>query len=326
MIHFYWQDHGEWGKFREVTRPTGNTETMFWVHRLLAKYGPIRNGRIGDPPPTDTEPGDVLVGHIGSWGGVPDRAVFPVVPWPGVSSGTWYDQYVFGPEANRATLDAAKMIFAICGEHQLEISKQDPLLLRWLPKVVRLDGVVDTELLYPRMKRSFSPPGERGFLYMGMNCHEKGTRLFWEAQAATGFKAVSISDGRVEQRNLTCVTEFQSNTNVGFWQRIMEQCDFVVCPARVDCQPQSVLENVARGLVPIVTAASGFDGPAIRIEATVESIISGVKLAHGLSDDELRLRQDSGITHIREHHSPKRFTATLEEHMHDDLMGANIRW
>lgn len=52
-----------------------------------------------------------------------------------------------------------------------------------------------------------------------------------------------------------------SNTDPEFNQWVVDNCDFYIHTATMDAQATTILENAARGLIPLVTPESGFSSP-----------------------------------------------------------------
>ena len=82
-----------------------------------------------------------------------------------------------------------------------------------------------------------------------------------------------------------------SNTDPEFNQWVVENCDFYIHTANMDAQATTILENGARGLIPLVTPESGFECPhAIYLTQNPDENRKIIEWALTLPESELTQR------------------------------------
>ena len=101
------------------------------------------------------------------------------------------------------------------------------------------------------------------------------------------------------------------NSDVEFNQWVVDNCDFYIHTGRMDAQATTILENCARGLIPLVTPESGFACPhAIYLTHDPEENRKIIEWAIGLPESELMQRSYLIREHIqREHNWEKIFNS-----------------
>jgi glycosyltransferase involved in cell wall biosynthesis len=194
---------------------------------------------------------DLLIGHIGPWAeDAHDLGAryIPMVAWPNKMA--WpYDRFVYHAQHQRV-LDRAALVIALCGKTVWEASKSDPMLSRWIAKAEQLELGFSRDL-FPQVKHTFNPPGQRGFLYLGQVSAQKGTGPMVEAFRKLGYQ-LYIANGewktgpQVGAPNIE-VLGWVDNSDQALWQRLAPKVDFFLCPTLWDCQPVSPQENLSRG-------------------------------------------------------------------------------
>jgi len=153
-------------------------------------------------------------------------------------------------------LPSADILFGIMGEYWWDQWDSSPYA-HWKPKMVRLDMAVDASR-YPRIKKSFNPPGKRGYLYIGNSSDpRKGvdflSRLMsqlknypkgWIGSGPEIPDVPRISDGR--------------QLTPQFMSAIAEKYDFFISPSIADPNPTTILESMAWGFPVVCTPQSGY--------------------------------------------------------------------
>ena len=95
-----------------------------------------------------------------------------------------------------------------------------------------------------------------------------------------------------------------SNTDPEFNQWVVENCDFYIHTANMDAQATTILENGARGLIPLVTPESGFECPhAIYLTQNPDENRKIIEWALALPESELIQRSHLIREYIQNEHS-----------------------
>ena len=144
------------------------------------------------------------------------------------------------------------MVIAQCGSiWRLTAGSPYPWKWRWI------DLGVD-RCLFPRLKRSFAPQGQRRFCVINLyNAQEKGSDIV-EALAKTrpGYRFTWIAGEDPGLPNID-YHRYLPNTDRNF-QRMVARCDFILAPSREDAQAGVVIEAMSIGLIPAVSYTSGY--------------------------------------------------------------------
>lgn len=227
----------------------------------------------------DAADDDLFLGHIGPWA---EQAhdlglrYIPMVAWPNKMD--WpYSKFVYHAQHQRV-LDRAELVIPLCGKTVWEASKTDAMLSRWIPKCEQLE-LGFSRSLFPQVKYTFNPPGQRGFLYVGQVSGQKGTGPMMEAFQRLGYP-LYIGNGELSQvpgaygPNVH-VLGWVDNADQPLWQSLAPKVDFMVCPTLWDCQPVSPMECLSRGFPVLGTrwACIGW-GADLGEVANVDNIMS----------------------------------------------------
>jgi len=126
------------------------------------------------------------------------------------------------------------------------------------PKVVHMDLAVNTAH-FPRIKKSFNPPGRRKFVYIGARGHYKnipylnqvaglmqGTDFGWFGPAKPKYQHL---------RPLGSVDFSLPEAQVA-----AAEFDFLITVGWADANPTTILEAMSWGLIPVCTRQSGYEG------------------------------------------------------------------
>ena len=322
-IYFHWTGHSV--HKRDIEGATANSELAWHIQDHLKKRYP--NARfvrrfIGDDVPADVKPGDLLIGHLGPWADtdITDN-VFPFMPWPGTSEGTWYAKWFVKAPRNMAALRSCKKIFALSGMHQYELSKTDPFFKTLMDRLVHIDVAVDRKL-FPQCKHTFNGVDDRGYYYMG--------NLYPVKNVGTSVEFCRINNKRmlfmngykdwVNKAPRLKVLGFVKNQDHKLWDMIADEVDCIAHMAIVDCQPLSVVESASRGFVPCVAPATGFEckGAFQAASSDEKDVHLNMQMAQRATDKEMLDRQKECIAFVEKERSWAKFKNTI-----DQVLGAS---
>jgi hypothetical protein len=357
MLHFFWLGFEE--REHSFTRyEVANHEIAKWAEFYLSQYTSFhqahcRAGRVSD------RPDDILLGHptwddfsnplkrrLGEiqrdW--VKDNALaagqpchpntYILMPWQSDFIPEWTASMPF----HVSQLLSARKIFAICGDFWLQktLEKADESIEAQVKnKLIRLNMCVANQN-FPSHKTSFNPIGARRALHISDLKHHKGFDITCESlydldimlgvgsvhlSQEPGPTAVEISDGKIY------VFEFLGGINNLDPDRndwIIENFDFYIHTARVDAQATTVLENIARGLIPMVTPESGFSHPqAIALTLDPGENRKIIEWAINLPEAELLERSRLLRQHIATEHSWEKLFGKIWSEITADMASRN---
>lgn len=277
-----------------------------------------------------SSPEDILLGHP-TWGSTTNNWVSDNALESGADSHPntyiWMPWLPLFPEEFimpylEEQLLAARKIFTICGEIWIEKTNQltdDSIQSRVRSKLVRGNMGCNAELL--PYKKNFSKSPQRQLLHVSNMGSTKGIDLMFDslvgldttlciASAAVKDnvgKGATItlpnSKGEQTQYNFTSLGSI-SNSDPDINKAIIDNCDFYLHTSTYDAQATTILENCARGLVPLITPESGFSCPdAIYLTMNPEENREIIHQALNMSPDEYEARSKGVRNHILKHHS-----------------------
>ena len=327
MLHFVWTHYifdkdsyqkYEFSNYEIVKYARKFFETVTTVH-LDDFYA----GRITDKSE------DILLGHP-TWGKTtnnwvrdnrlePDASCHPntyiLMPWLPVWPVEFHMPYI------DEQLLAARKIFTICGDY-------------WIDRTMRLNddstqAKVKEKLFQGNMgcnaallpyKTRFTKKRRNVFLHVSNLGSTKGIPLMF--QSLEGLDAIlciaspTLQDKRGQatielpnKHNTKTRYRFDSfgsvsNSDPQINQTIVENCDFYIHCSNYDAQATTILENCARGLVPLVTPESGFSCPhAIYLTQDPDQNREIIRAAMKMSDDEYEARSKGVRDHIIAYHN-----------------------
>ena len=209
-------------------------------------------------------------------------------------------------------LPSADMLFAIMGEYWWDRWDLSPYA-HWKSKMVRLDMAVDVQR-YPRIKKSFSAPGKRGYLYIG-NSSDPRKGVDFLSQLMSQLKDYPkgwIGSGP----DIPDVPRISNNCSLTpeFMAEISKQYDFFISPARADPNPTTILESMAWGFPVICTPQSGYYETDYRKNIYLDDIAESVAVLNELQyDDEQKLMSmaDKARETVVADYSWDKFTSTV---------------
>lgn len=302
MIYLFYFEYS----CRIYKNPVANSEVSWNIYNFLRKKVSVRQKRIGDECPEEVGPDDLLTGMIGPRWAKTTRTdkTYPIMPWPGLS-GYWYDKWFDDPGVIDG-FERAKKIIALCGVHQYNLTKDDPKLSRWFPKLVRVDQGID-RAMFPLIKRKFNPPGERKFYYFGLHTGAKGDDMTVLAANRFGYKVFMTAD--MHHSTNIVPLGYVGNSDSKTWTMLAEEADFLIQPARCDCSPMNVLEAMSRGFIPIITPAAALpvEGPFHIGFPELGNVERAMEVCQNMPTKELYARQAQCLKAIDDYYNMPRF-------------------
>lgn len=325
MLHFFWGNYILAEKSYS-TYEYSNSEIVKWAEYYFSQYTSFHQASWFVGKVTEN-PKDVLIGHP-SWDGrskdeqlklgpmihnwvrenalTADAIAHPntyiLMPWVPEFPQQWTTRMPFFHDQLRA----ASKIFGLCGEiwyRQTMESDANTIQTEVRDKLVHCNMGLAAQN-FPIHKTRFNPVGERQILHMSNLAAYKGFGITCKSvegletllhvatpslKAEEGLVEFEIDGETFVFNYIGCV----SNDDPTFNQWAVENCDFYIHTATMDAQATTVLENAARGLVPLVTPESGFSSPhAIYLTHNPEENRRIINWALQLPDEELIKRSE----------------------------------
>ncbi len=293
MLHFFWCGYylsENSYKFYEFS----NFEIAKWAEYYLGKKIAFHQSNWYAGKVTEN-PNDILIGHP-TWDGriftekakhgdlvhnwVKDNALTPkdkchtntyiLMPWVPEFPIEWTPNMPY----YKSQLLAAQKIFALGGEIWIDRTHQkmdNSIQFCVKDKLIHCNMCVAGHN-FSVFKQRFNEIGERQILHISHLGSYKGFDITCKSiqgldtllhvasnniQANQGLLEISIE----EQPYIFNFLGSIDNNNPEFNQWVVENCDFYIHTATMDAQATTILENCARGLVPLVTPESGFASP-----------------------------------------------------------------
>ncbi len=351
MLHFLWcgyQLHENSYSSYEMS----NLEIAKWAEYYLGKKTTFHQsswlaGRVTD------NPDDILLGHL-TWDGsnglqdpirgkllrnwVNDNAIYTnTLSHPNTYILTpWVPEFPREWIANMPWLESqltqSKKIFALCGKIWIErtfIKNDNSIQFAVKDKLVHCNMGVASQN-FSAYKKSFNNIGDRQILHISHLGSYKGFDITCKSlinieailhvatsaiQAPVGMVHTDVEGEKFFFNFLGNINNNDPETNA--W--IIENCDFYIHTATMDAQATTILENCARGLIPLITPESGFSSPhAIYLTHDPVENHKIIEWALNLSEDELLsrsklLREQVFRDHNWEHIFDKIWNSILED-------------
>ncbi|MDX2271481.1 MAG: glycosyltransferase family 1 protein [Cyanobacteriota bacterium] len=336
MLHFFWNGYIPSQRSYSVYEYS-NTEIAKWAEYYLGQRIPFHQSLMAAGRVT-VHPDDILLGHP-SWDNrsiqeqqemgsllydwVRDNALsseavchpntFILMPWVPQFPAEWLDRM---PHLE-AQLRVAKKIFALCGSIWIErtfSARDDSIQYEVRNKLVRCHMGCAAQN-FAIVKEKFNPIGERQILHVSNLSSYKGFPITCESLIGLDtllHVASSMpkgAQGLVEYRSEIGSLWFNflgsiKNSDPEFNHWVAQTCDFYIHTATMDAQATTILENCARGLVPLVTPESGFSSDyAIYLTHDPEKNKSIIQQALDMPENELRERSIFVRKQIVEEHN-----------------------
>ncbi len=346
LLHFFWANyHKREGDERRYQN--SNTEIQKWAEKLLEKNFTVHSTSFINQGRVTISAQDILLGGL-TWDANPDAAgklgrsqrnwvsdnklaagdpghpnTYILTPWVPVFPPEWTDHM---PLVD-SQLAAARVIFGICGPiwHEQTLALDDESIQSKVKsKVVRLNMCVNYDA-FKINKSTFNAVGQRKLIHVSNLGSYKGFDLLLDST-----KGVTIPS--IGSRQLAGIPHGKTSINAygnqyvinhlgpvdnGNDRQILElvtEHDFYIHTASMDAQATTILEFAARGLIPLVTPASGFDSEdAIYLTPYAsrnKDIIAG---ALKMPEDEMVYRSARIREKIKRDHSWEKFFDTIAE-------------
>jgi hypothetical protein len=126
----------------------------------------------------------------------------------------------------------------------------------WWPKFSPIDLAVD-RLVFPIIKKTFNPVGNRKIVYIGHTGWRKNTK-YLEKIAAQNPDFTFYWCGKGKSLNGFIPLGYL-NFDEKKSQEIISNMDFSITVGEFDANPTTILESMAWGIIPICTKSSGYD-------------------------------------------------------------------
>jgi len=228
------------------------------------------------------------------------------------------DISISGDHINREYLDDidklmpdVDVLFAIMGEYWWDKWDSSPYA-HWKPKMVRLDMAVDIHR-YPRVKKRFNKPGQRGYLYIGVNEPRKGPDYLSQLMEQVGdYPRGWIGDGP-EIPNVPRVSTARSLTP-RFMAEVARKYDFFISPSRADPNPTTILESMAWGFLVVCTPQSGYYETGYRFNIYWDDIDRSLDVLSQLqytSESDLIRMADEARNAVETNYTWEKFTSKV---------------
>ena len=335
MLHFFWTPYlftqGLYDRYESANNEIVKYARKYFEMKVKTHVTNFNSGRV-----TDREE-DILLGHptwdaswtpgntacrvLNDW--VRDNALtadapchpntYIQMPWLPVIFPEFHTPFI------ESQLAAARLIFAICGDI-------------WIRRTLALDsesvhGAVKNKLvrvnlgcagrLFP-FKTVFGHKNRRNFLHISSLAPYKNIPLL--VQSLDGINAtLMIASQSLKKTGWTearCKDEYGkirqykfyslgtiSNSDPKLNAFLIENFDFYIQTSTFDAQATVILENCARGIVPLVTQESGFSCPyAIYLTQDPLKNRDIIQQAMAMPEDEYVERSRGVRAHVLEHH------------------------
>lgn len=340
MLHFFWSPY----IFREDSYSkyeANNAEICKHARRVLGKHTDIHLESFTASRVT-RNPSDILLGHttFDPAGGVSDDWVRDNALSPGEPCHP--NTYIMVPilpvqiaEHKKwspfvdSQFDAARLIFGICGEYwyeQIQALPVDTPIGRIKHKLVRIDMGCEARLF--GSPRRYTPESMNGLLHLSDLQPHKGFDLLLDSIDPSRMR-LHLGSGnlrsypnqriRIHDKEVISLG-WMDNSNPQVDRFVKEQCAFYIHTSSLDAQATAILENCARGLVPIVTPESGFRSPhAIYLTQDTARNREIILAAMAMSPAEYEARSAGVVEQIRTNHSWETVFGTVWETIQADM-------
>jgi glycosyltransferase involved in cell wall biosynthesis len=351
MLHFFWTPY-RWRVGAVDRYESANAEIVKHARRFFESVTPthithFNSGRVTDRPE------DILLGHptwdaawqpggahsllVDDW--VKDNALTPgadshpntylLMPWVPLMSPEFHTPFI------DSQLKAARRIFAFCGDIWIQRTRElgdDNRHGAVKDKLVQVNLGCESRL-FPS-KTEFGTNNRRNFLHISNLAEYKNIGLLFQSLDGldatlmiasqslkkTGWITANCIDayGRAKDCRFYSLGRI-SNDDPAINAFIIENFDFYIHTSTFDAQATVILENCARGLVPLITPESGFECPdAIYLTQNPKQNREIINQAMNMSEDEYVARSRGVRAHVRDHHDWDRIYRRIWSVIEDD--------
>jgi predicted O-methyltransferase YrrM len=338
-----------------------NYELAKWAEFYLKKYTTVHQSNWCAGKVTEN-PNDILLGHptwdnveqaqqlgmgkfLRDW--VKDNALDPsqpchpntyiLMPWVPEFPSEWMPNLIH----LESQLLSARKIFALCGNLWFErtLAKQDnSIQARVKHKLIKVNIGIALEN-FPITKNRFNPIGSRQLLHISTLGSYKGFDITCESIQGlntllnVASKSLDAPIGLIDAKwtnGKTYTFNFLgsiNNNDPQFNQWVVDTCDFYIHTGTMDAQATVILENSARGLIPLVTPESGFDCPhAIYLTLDPEKNREIIQDALHMPSEELLERSYLIREYLKTEHSWQKTFDTIWQEIQKDIYQRQLRF
>ncbi|MDT8391071.1 MAG: glycosyltransferase [Lentisphaeria bacterium] len=176
----------------------------------------------------------------------------------------------------------------------------------------RIDMAVDRQV-FPPVKKTFNPQGERRFLYIGKAGENKGTDyLDYLARLNSNIHFGWV--GTVAKKPSAVKMHGYINLASSKGREILGMYDFLLTCGRSDANPTTILEGAAAGLIPVCTPQSGY----VNEDWVINIPLNNAGAASAILQD-LQVAQESRLLELQQN-AKKR----LESHFTWERFGEDV--
>lgn len=320
MIHFFWFPWGPEGLDHQRYE-NANREIVKGAWRYFGDRMRIHHmNSLDEIEATNT---DILLGapafpypeSVNSWMEVNrGKRCYTMAPWV---NQPLHDRFI-GP------LRTTRLFFAMCGsiwfDKTMARGPEDPLA-DIKSKIVRVNMGCDANLL---SYRHGTAGRGLGFLHMSDLRASKDPKFMYDI--FDGLPAtLNIGSAKAPQTQLPNVTYLGNidNANPEHEQRLLDTSSFYIHTSWTDAQATAILENCARGLVPLLTHESGFASEhALYFKrGDMKYNRDLVLYAANMPEDEYRRRSIGVRQQILQHHNWASIYKRVEDVIQADWAG-----
>lgn len=216
-------------------------------------------------------------------------------------------EYCWGLEPFVPLVDG---IFGIMGQYWYE-TWNNSAIAHWKKKITPIDMAIDIKN-FARVKKSFNPPGNRKFVYIGWSGAQKGTHLLSILFGlAKEHRCIAIGRGpavpNIEQRS-------PMTFNEEYIRKLAEECDFFITMGVSDANPTTILEAMAWGFPVCCTPQSGYYNMPEINQMSIDDMEHNLSVLNRLQyapEEELLAQSDKARFLASEKYTWKRFTKKI---------------
>lgn len=279
--------------------------------RLEARYTVVYHD-WSERDAIEPEPGDVLLGHPN-----PDpHTVFR----RSVRLEGWHRRLMMAPfnhgdlrqvAFEDSIVPSCDLYLAITGPYWFQ-TLADSRCSHWRPKMVHLDLAIDRGD-FPPLKTAFGAPGRRRVVYVGHTHRYKNTPYLSQIAALVPETEFAwLGTGSRDIRGLKPLGQIEFASQAG--KDLVTGFDFLLTVGKADCNPTTILEAMAWGLIPICTPTSGYQGiPSIPNVPLDNAAAAAAILRRLLNADESELlaMQAENWRLLDQHYTWERFAGQV---------------
>jgi len=257
---------------------------------------------------------DVLLGHPHPWPRTTFRLSARQAGWKRIIAMFPYNHDLKQVAFFDFVVNRCDLFLAITGRYWFNSIERSPFA-HWRPKMVHLDMAVDRRD-FPIVKNEFNEPGRRRLIYIGHDLWFKNTRYLSRIAGAMAETTISWLGGGARSSipglNPLGYLDFSHETA----KRIIAEHDFMITVGKADCNPTTILEAMAWGLIPVCTPQSGYIGYPGITNVPLDDVTGAVRVLRDLQewpDERLKEMQMVNWEALDRHFNWDRFAGQIRE-------------